>query len=112
MLGIGYHLDKWTKQKIIAEKAREYNTIKDTMLQSGVPYASVAKEIQKTLYEKRHREDGQDGTGELQGIGGSINLGYSDAHKTMSEAHSMNHHLQKCREQDQGTSRKEQREMD
>lgn len=88
MLGIGHRLEKETKKKILAEKAKEYNERYDQLVAEGKE-AEAAKIIEEERKQKRHLgntnlEPYNNSTG-MNGLGGAINLGYTDTHKTLSE---------------------------
>lgn len=56
MLGIGHRLEKQTKNKILAEKAREYNARYDQLVAEGKE-SEAAKIIEQEKYQQRHLVD-------------------------------------------------------
>ena len=56
MLGIGHRQDKYTKIKILANKAKSYNEKYDDLTAQGLEPQEVASILQKEEYERRHQE--------------------------------------------------------
>jgi hypothetical protein len=54
MIGIGHKQEKYTKIKILAEKAKDYNQKYDELIAQGLDPQEVASRLQKEEYEKRH----------------------------------------------------------
>jgi len=55
MIGIGHRQDKYTKIKIIADRAKSYNQKYDELITQGLEPQEVASILQKEEYEKRHQ---------------------------------------------------------
>ena len=56
MLGIGHRQDKYTKIKILANRAKSYNEKYDELIAQGLEPQEVASILQKEEYEKRHQD--------------------------------------------------------
>ena len=88
MLGIGHRQEKETKKKILAERAKEYNQRYDQLVAEGKE-AEAAKIIEQEVKEKRKNNninpEPYNNSNGMNGLGGAINLGYSETHKTLSE---------------------------
>lgn len=57
MIGIGHRQDKYTKIKVLSEKAKEYNQKYDALIAQGLDPQEVASRLQKEEYEQRHQKD-------------------------------------------------------
>ena len=57
MIGIGYKQEKYTKLKILSERAKEYNRKYDELIAQGIDPQQVASILQKEEYEHRHKHD-------------------------------------------------------
>jgi hypothetical protein len=55
MLGIGHRQDKYTKIKVLAEKAKDYNQKYDALIAQGYDPQEAASILQKEEYERRHQ---------------------------------------------------------
>ena len=55
MIGIGHRQDKYTKIKVIADRAKTYNQKYDELIAQGLEPQEVASILQKEEYEKRHQ---------------------------------------------------------
>ena len=56
MIGIGAKLDKQTKIKLMAERARDYNQKYDTLIGQGFDPEQTASRLQQEEYQRRHEE--------------------------------------------------------
>ena len=54
MIGIGAKLDKQTKIKILAERAKDYNAKYDHLISQGLDPEQTASRLQQEEFQKRH----------------------------------------------------------
>lgn len=55
MLGIGHRLDKATKQKILGERAKDFNTKYDNLTSTGINPDDAVKTLNSEDFQKRHQ---------------------------------------------------------
>lgn len=87
MLGIGHRLEKETKKKILAERAKQYNQKYDQLVAEGKE-AEAAEILKQQEYERRHEIppvlEPYAISGKMNELGGAIHLGYDRTTKTMT----------------------------
>lgn len=55
MIGIGHRQDKYTKIKVLGDRAKTYNQKYDELIAQGLEPQEVASILQKEEYDKRHQ---------------------------------------------------------
>ena len=93
MLGIGHRLDKLTKQKILAERAKDYNTKYDELVGNGLHPDDAVKTLTSDDFQKRHQikpePEPYNISSNINPLGGTVNQGYSQSHQIKSTTKTM-----------------------
>lgn len=93
MLGIGHRLDKATKQKILGERAKDFNTKYDNLTSTGINPDDAVKTLNSEDFQKRHQcqpePEPYNVSKNINALGGTVNQGYFEAHKVISTTKTM-----------------------
>ncbi|KRX04137.1 hypothetical protein PPERSA_08352 [Pseudocohnilembus persalinus] len=94
MRGIGDHLERQTKLKILQKRATEYNEKFDELEEKGNHPDKIREIIGQQQYQQRHKEDTNrvlpfDENKKVNNLSGIVDFGFENAHKTKSATKQM-----------------------
>ena len=98
MLGIGNRLDREAKQKILAERAQNYNVKFDNLTLSGMHPDDATKTLATEEFYHRHQNEIEkepyNKTKSINALGGAFHQGFTETHKNISSTKAMYQQLE------------------